>query len=376
MRGRRGIAIFIGVAGFLLVLIIVLVLILQSNQGAPLPPPVVQNGEEQVDDEGRPVIPVQQFPTVDPQAQLVDVVVSLQTLQRGWRMTEDVLAIDRRLAANVGPNVITNIDDAIGLYARTNIYQGETLTTDLVVRDPTLVGVDDYGPSSLIPQGWLAMAVPLDRLSGVAYGLSAGDSVDIMMSFILLELDEQFQTLMRNSASFILETRSEDGSEGTRIVYLIEPFGRFESLPNGDIAHIFPSESQRPVAVSMVVQGARVIQVGPWVPPRPPQPPTPIPDPNDPTPTPGAEPPTPTPEPPAVVVIAMPPQQQLILKWALESDADVDFALRSASDNQLQVYAVENVDLNYILSRFNISFPPNFNYTVRSVATPQAAPEP
>jgi hypothetical protein len=56
------------------------------------------------------------------------------------------------------------------------------------------------------------------------------------------------------------------------------------------------------------------------------------------------------------------PQQQLLLRYALEVGADIDFALRGINDTQL--YAVENVDLDFILQRFNIELPPNFGYTV------------
>jgi hypothetical protein len=32
--------------------------------------------------------------------------------------------------------------------------------------------------------------------------------------------------------------------------------------------------------------------------------------------------------------------------------------------NDGQLYSVENVDFNYLLQRFNIEIPPDFNYTV------------
>jgi hypothetical protein len=63
-----------------------------------------------------------------------------------------------------------------------------------------------------------------------------------------------------------------------------------------------------------------------------------------------------------VLVIALPPQQLLLLKYAIEHDADVDYALRGINDGQL--YQVTNVELGYLLERFNIEVPPNFNYTI------------
>jgi Flp pilus assembly protein CpaB len=313
---------------------------------------------------------------------LVEVVVSLQTVPRGWQMTEAELTTDLRRASEVGVNVITDIDEALGKYARTDIFQGETLTRDALIEDPTVEGVEEYGPSSLIPEGFVAQAVPMDRLSSVAYGVDNGDLVDIMLTFVIAEVDEEFTTLLQNSAVFSIETVSGGGEEGgeaqtNRSLLVLDPFGRFETLPNGDLGYISPSESQRPMRVSFVLQGAKVIQVGPWEPrdavtlPTP----TPTPDPNaTPTPEAGVV-PTPTPPPPDVLLLALAPQQQLVLKYAVENAADIDFALRGPEDGQ--IYSIENVDINAFLSRFGIEPPIDYEYTVSPVyvtVTPVAPP--
>ena len=370
MRGRRLIALVVGIIGLLLLAVVVMLFILQSNQ----PSDDGDAGQEAGSPDGVATLApgVTPLPTVDPNASTVEVVVSLQTVQRGWPMTEAELTTDMRLASQVGPNVITSIEDAVGLYARRDIYQGETLTTDSLVRDPRQIGLEEYGPSSLIPQGWVAMAVPMDRLSGVSYGLAPGDSVDVMLSFSLSAIDEEFQTLLNNSVTFYLES-SEPAAEGEEgqarpSIYIIDPYGRFENLPTGDTAHIAPSEAfQRPVPIAVILQNARVIQVGAWTPREPAQAPTPTPDPNAPTPTPSGAPPTPTPTAPNVLLVALPPQQQLFLKYALETSADIDFALRGVNDGQL--YTVQNVDLNYLLQQFNIVVPPNYNFTAGGLVT-------
>lgn len=299
----------------------------------------------------------------------VKVVVSLQTLPRGYQITADVvdtvLVTEDRLASEVGTNVITDTAKLIGKYARTDIFQGQTITKDLFVGDPTLIGVENYGPSVLIPPGFIAQAVPMDRLSGVAYGVSEGDYVDIMITFTFIEIDPQFQSLLENNAQFFIEQVDEEGNI-TQLVILLEPLGRFEELPTGDLAHIFPSETQRPLAVSMILQNAKVIQVGEWEPVAAVQPATATPEPvgeGTPTPTAGpSQPVTPTPAPPDVLLLALIPQQQLLLKYAVEANANIDFALRGINDGQL--YSIENVDLDYLLNRFGIEIPPNFNYTV------------
>lgn len=366
MRGRRLIAILIGVIGIALFVIVGVVLFLRLQQPPVIEGPVIgPDGVSTVDPS------VTATPTLEPGVRMVEVVVSLQTVQRGFQMTENELTTDMRLASEVGSNVITRIEDAVGLYARLDIYQGETLTTDSLVQDPTLLGQEEYGPSSLVPPGWEAIGVPMDRLSSVGYALAAGDSIDVMLSFSLSAIDEEFQTLLANSITFFIQQQSDDENAEETIpnLLVIDPYGRFETLPTGDIAMIGPSEdSQRPVPISVILQNARIIQVGTYSEPGPPQPPTPTPDPNEPTPTPDpAALPTPTPELPNVVLVALPPQQLLFLKYAVETSADIDFALRAANDGQL--YTVQNIDLEYLLTQFDIQIPPNFNYTIGGFIT-------
>jgi hypothetical protein len=228
----------------------------------------------------------------------------------------------------------------------------------------------------------------MDRLSGVAYALSEGDYIDIMMTFRFYQIDEQFQTYLENAAVFFLEdavtTEGEEPVEGEEAatvetnIFVLWPYGRFEQLPTGDTVHVYGSEYQRPIPISMILQNARVIQVGNYVPPAPIEPATPTPEPiaeGEPTPTPqpgGPVAPTATPY-PNVLLVALSPQQQLFLKYAVESNADIDFALRGANDNQL--YTVQNVDINLLLERFNIEIPPGFNYSVDSLTT-EATPTP
>lgn len=372
MSGRR-IAIVLLIGGIIVLLLAVVAYLVLQNRDTPTPSPP----EATTDPNATPGIG-QVIDTPQPTAATyLEVVVSLQTVPRGHRMTAEELRIDLLPAEDVGPNVITRIEDAVGLYARTDIFQGEILTVNSLVGDPRLVGIEEYGPSSLIPQGFVAQAVPMDRLSSVGYGLAAGDSVDVLLSFMISEVDPEFQTLLENSATFVLEQVSEDG-QSTFSILVLDPLGRFETLPTGESAMISPSEPQRPMRVAILLQNAKVIQVGPYVPGETGIPPTATPTPTvapDITPTPGAGPVfTPTPVPPDVLLLALAPQQQLLLKYAVEVGADIDYALRPPNDSQ--IYAVENVDVAYILSRFGIDIPADFEYTLEPVLVTVTPPPP
>lgn len=367
MSGRRLLAILIGVIGLIVLLAVVVYVVTRGNEQTQVEvtAPVIVEGAT-VEPGTTPV------PTVDSSVGYREVVVSLQTVPRGWQMTEAELTTDLRLATEVTSEMITNLEDAVGLYARQDIYQGETLTTDTLASDPRLIAAENYGPSSLVPPGWVAMAVPMDRLSGVGYGYAPGDSVDVLMTFTLNPLDPEFQTLLFNSATFFLQEETSTGTTEANI-FVIDPYGRFEALPTGDLAHIAPSEDpQRPVPVSIVLQNARIVNVGAWQPPLPALPPTPTPEPGT-TPTPGGPPPTPTPSPPDVVLVALPPQQQLFLKYAVETGADIDFALRSVGDGQL--YAVDQLDIGYLLEQFGINVPPNAVYAIGGISSSSSSAE-
>jgi Flp pilus assembly protein CpaB len=374
--GRRTIIIIL-VVGVLLLVGVVLVVLLNQGQDSP-PPDQPQEGLENgqiitdtlsVDSTGvengtadsSTGVTMSEIPP-----NMIEVVVSLQTVPRGWQMTAAELTTDLRFPEEVGPDVLTNINDAIGLYARSDIYQGQTLTKNALINDLRLVVESSFGPSSLIPPGFVAQAVPMNRLSGVAYGFSEGDYVDVMISFVLQEIDAQFQTLLENSITFYL--RDE---EGNPILITIDPYGRFEDLPTGEVTHIAPSESKRrPILVSMILQNAKVVQVGTWQPDSPVSAATPTPEPTaeggETTPTPFAgEFPTATPSPPDTLLLALLPQQQLLLKYAVESNANITFALRGVNDAQL--YTIENVDFNYIKERFNITIPTNFEFTTEFI---------
>ena len=372
--GRRALAIIFLIGGILL-LLLVLFFVRQDDGQVD----VEQDPGLQVD-VGDDLAPIGGEAELQATAELVEVVVSLQTVQRGWQMTEAELTTDLRRAEVVSPNALTDLDEAIGKYARTDIFQGETLTEDALVDDPTLIGLEEYGPSSLIPEGFVAQAIPIGRLSSVAYGLDEGDLVDVLVTFYISEIDEEFESLLENSAAFIIESvaEGEEGAEVQRSVFILDPFGRFETLPDGRLALIEPSEERRPLRVSFVLQAAKVIQVGPWRPPEQVAVPTatPTPDPAaTPTPEAGVV-PTATPVPPDVLLVALTPQQQLVLKYAVEVVADIDMALRPPNDTQ--IYGVNTMDLSTFLQRFNIEPPIDFGFTAKPVlvtVTPTPAPE-
>jgi hypothetical protein len=73
------------------------------------------------------------------------------------------------------------------------------------------------------------------------------------------------------------------------------------------------------------------------------------------------------------VLVALPPQQQLFLKYAVETIADIDFALRSTADGQL--YSVQQVDATYLIEQFGIQVPPNSEFAIGGISSTSAEAE-
>jgi hypothetical protein len=89
------------------------------------------------------------------------------------------------------------------------------------------------------------------------------------------------------------------------------------------------------------------------------------------TPPPGAtpppeQPPTPTPEPvmPEVIVLAVEPQDALVINFAWEINANVAFALRAVGDEAVRHF-LEPVTLPYLMETYNIAVPPKLQYGVQ-----------
>lgn len=102
-----------------------------------------------------------------------------------------------------------------------------------------------------------AITLPMDRFTGLGYGLREGDHVDLIVSFLFVDVDEIFQTISPNKLTIfsIDETTGEikltDGIEGRPDVASFGP------------VIIGPSEKQRPRMVTqMTVQDAIVVHVG------------------------------------------------------------------------------------------------------------------
>lgn len=321
------------------------------------------------------VVPSQQQPTVvtstpgvdSPQVDapaispipMTDVVVAVQELPRGWRITSDAVTVRRWPQESAPFNGLTSVEDAIGKIARTRIFVEEPILTSMVTDDFTSLAEVGSDAAAIMPPGMLAVSVPINRLTAVGYSVQDGDRVDVILSMLFVDVDDIFQTIAPN---FITLFQLSD--EGITIAESLQ--GRPDSTTLGP-ALIGPSERQRPrLLTQRTIQNALVVHVGDFplngrflgVPPSP----TPAPAEEEETEA-GATPlPSPTPAFPTIVTLGVDPQDAAVLVWAIEAKLPITLALRPATDNTIT--SSQAVTLDYIMSAFSINPPGKRAYTI------------
>jgi len=275
------------------------------------------------------------------------VVVALQTIPRGMRIPPDAVEIrewpieDRDFPGDP----MYDLDKVVGMVARVEIPMHRPVDASMVKQ----VFLGEGSEMSLaVPKGQVAIAVPVMAISSVGNAIRPNDRVDVLISFSIVEVDEDAQIKLP-----VILTGGEDCLAGC--------------MKTGD---------QIPRLVTQYsVQNALVMGVGMWTGEQP--------DITVQTPTPAA-----LPEAQAtvavatgeeapvavatsivrsmteltVITLAVSPQDALVLKWAWESNSSIDLVMRSANDTDIYSQP-EAVTLQYMIDRFQISLPPKLPNT-------------
>jgi pilus assembly protein CpaB len=290
----------------------------------------------------------------------IEIVVAAQDIPRGKRITSDSVQPAAWPEASIPAEALTDVESALGRFARVDIVRGMPVVEGMLVEELADLGAVGSDAAVQIPEGKVAYALPVGRYSGVAWALQPGDHVDVIISFLLAELDEEFQTILPNFMTCVQPSEGEECQSGV--------MGRLEVLPNGWIVNLTPGETQRPrLLTQMTVQDATVLRVGDWpveeeAPPAQAQPQE------------GEEvlveeqaqqQAAPVIERASIepLTLVVSPQDAMVLKYAQEAGADIDLVLRSANDSG-QTVDTDTVTLQYIFDRYNMELPPRLPYGV------------
>jgi Flp pilus assembly protein CpaB len=354
MRGR--LLILIG----LILLLVVIGVVAFTFLSPTTPPPVVDGNTE-------PTATPSNTPTPVP---VVSILVALQEIPRGYRFPDSIEELQNIVGYRDWPESAApfnglyeadgGIENVAGKIARTDIAREQPILTTLIVDDLTRIAAVGSDAAAILPADRVAVSLPIDRLTSVAYGVQDGDRVDVVISMLFVDIDEIFQSITPNRITLFRET-----TDGIELLEGIE--GRPDVSTVGRVI-VGPTERQRPRLVTQrTIQDALVVHVGDF--------------PLDgkfigelPTPTPipvtaeadaggGTPPPPPTAIPrPDIITLGVTPQYAVVIVWAIEAKLPVTLLLRSASS--ISQESTQQVTLDYIMSEFRIDLPARRDYSI------------
>lgn len=298
--------------------------------------------------------------------QVTPILVAVQDIPRGLRIPENGIDVRYFPTANV-PTYALGADElksVVGKIARSDIAREQPILSTLLVDDISQVAKTGSDAAAVIPTGRRAITIPIDRNSSVSYAPRDGDTVDVIVSFLVVDVDENFQSRQPNSLSFT--TVKQDGT--IDIVRAIE--GRLEPSSFSQFPIVTgPSETQRPrLTTQTTIQNAVVIHMGNFPltgnflgnTPTPIIAPTVVAEGSEATK--GPPPPTATTAFPETITLAVTPQEANVLAWLNEAHVPMTLVLRNPRDPAAQQLAP--VTLRYIVENYQVQVPPRLPYAL------------
>ncbi len=298
-----------------------------------------------------------------PSAKMTSIVITTQKIPRGSVITESVITTLAYPEKDLVPGTFfTNPKDVLNKQAKYDLEPRMPITQAMLATGQA--GVGSFAAFQ-IPKGYVAVSMPINRLSAVSFAPVVGDHVNIIASMLVVDIDQNSQSKLPNNLAKVIPeygaTESDPGSLTATIGEKGGDQGRVEI--DSTLQHpvyVVPSEVQRPRLVSqMVIQDAIILRMGNF--------PT-----SDLAKTSGVE-PTPAPEAsggeaaatpaaPDIITLIVRPQDAITLDYLQQTGAKITLALRSAGD--IDPAAVEAVTLQYLFQTYNIPNPPKTNFGV------------
>jgi Flp pilus assembly protein CpaB len=259
---------------------------------------------------------------------MVLAVIALQDIPAYTDIPADAVGT-QEIAQSKLTNHLLAPEAVVGRRAARTILRGSFIMSDWIVDPETVVQEGKNASLNITPdregRPRVAMAFETTELGGVAGAIQNGDFVDILISYHLVDSEEE------------LEEPEATGSEAC------------------------PPQCPEPTDVlvaQLLLQDVEVYRVGAWLMPSP---------------TPEAEgeavegEPEPEPIRSRTLTLLLTQQDALVLKFARESGATVDLVLRGVDDHE--AVRTETVSLQYVMTRFEITMAPEpWRYVVQAAA--------
>ena len=309
-----------------------------------------------------------------PVVQMVSIVVTAQSIPRGATITQDSLTtIDYPADKLVQGTFITDMSTAVGSRAKYDLDPGVPLTKSVLI-EPSGGSVASFD----VPVDYVAMPIPVSRLSSVDNALSTGDHVMVISCMMLVDVDPDFQSELPNSLDVIISpgatgtsggstasgsgTTDTTSSEGDTLTAEGTTQGRAELDPTLNTPlYLVPGEDQRPRTVCQtLIQDAVVLRTGQYT--------EPVTQPADTTNQDQNTAPQQTVSTTNTVTLVVSPQDAVTLNYVLltgdgsKNDISLNLALRNPSDTQPIV--TDAVTLQYLMDQKNIPLPAKLPYAL------------
>ncbi|MBX3002763.1 MAG: Flp pilus assembly protein CpaB [Anaerolineales bacterium] len=325
--------------------------------------------------------------SADQPVNTVDIVMVMQPIARGEAITAEQLGLLSYPSDQTIEGMFTDISQVTGRRSRYDLTPGTPLNASMLADDTEVVEQGGSDTALLIPSGMVAFPIPIDRFSSLAYGLRAGDHVNVIATLLLVDLDQSFQTQTPNNTAGILEPgnalmtggqtsegQSTASVEANELINVLTaqvvnggPSAQlgtgFVDEQTGQPFYAVPSESQRPRLVSQtLLQDIVVLHVGNHLytdsagnEVKPATASTEI-DPNT-----GQTIEVPVaPDPPDIITLIVTPQDAVTLNYLIYVGAELNLALRPSGDDSL--VTTEAVTLEFLLNTYNIPVPSKLPY--------------
>jgi len=375
---RRGRIFFLFAFILLVVLVVILVVYLRFFRQ-----PVQPGGTEVV---------------VQPTPALVMVLAVSQDIDLGGALSADVLTAIPWPRDAVNPEDYFAADNEGQLESVKKELEGRTVRYPIKARTPLLKSMlrqeGEFGSefSVMIPHGQVAISIPINKLSSVSYAPRPGDHVDVIATFLFVDIDTDFQTLSPNHTGLVVapgppnpETgeptivqltagvsnlgkeglaNPETGERAPAPVLSPGIYGRVEIDPVlGQAIYLAPSEEQRPRMVSQrLLEDVTVLQIGTF--PLQGQEVTTAEEAQQPAQEGEQPPPVVIPD---VITLIMRPQDAIAINYVLQAQAQasvkLSLALRAANDTAR--IAVLPVTLQFLLEQYQVPVPAKLPYALQ-----------
>jgi Flp pilus assembly protein CpaB len=319
------------------------------------------------------------LPTPTPMTDMVDVVITTQSISRGTEFTESVLGTVKYPKKDfVEGTLYSKIKDVVGKKAKIDLDAHIPVTSSLVV--------DTEGGSFTafqIPKGLVAISIPMyNRMSAVSFALQPGDHVNIIATLLFVDLDQDFQSILPNVTAEVTAPKPGDAENNIAPGLTAQITGGGLTSIQGRAVldptlnqplYVQQKEEQRPRMVSQtLLQDVIVLGVGNFETKQQAvvqdQAPTP-------TPTPGGTTTVEEPKEPDIITVMVTPQDAITLNYLVYSGAQLTLVLRGAGDDQR--VQTDAVTLQYLMEKYYIPVPAKQSYgltpRIDSLIIPQQA---